>query len=349
MLRREFLTATGRLAATAGLLRLPVPIASASTSAAAAAAKDSLFRWERIKPDAWVVFNGGGNTLVLADRAGAIVVDCKINGMGQLLRAEIESRVGPIAAIVITHHHGDHSGGYPAFTGTRAIAHAAALPRIRARAERIASGARTTPKTVSDSLLDSLAKDFDVPRSAAAERAVATDVTRMASVDLTTCVPAEQFADRTELRIGGTTLELTHVGPAHTDNDVFVRDRQRGILHTGDLLFHRHHASIDTTAGGTMQGWLDALGDVRRACDGETVVIAGHGPTGKRVALDEQATYFERLRDLVARERAAGRSRDEIVKLPNTLFPTYGFVAEWPDNLGIAFDEFEKLEKRKTA
>ena len=75
-------------------------------------------------------------------------------------------------------------------------------------------------------------------------------------------------------------------------------------------------------------------------------MIAGHGPTGTRAALDEQATYFERLRDLVARERGAGRSREEIVKLPNTLFPRYGFVGEWAENLGIAFDEFSR---QKTA
>jgi glyoxylase-like metal-dependent hydrolase (beta-lactamase superfamily II) len=336
MFRRDFLKTTSRLAAAAGLLRLPV--------APAAAAEDSLFRWERIRPDAWVVFNGGGNVLVIADRGGAIVVDCKINGMGQLLRAEIESRVGPVAAIVITHHHGDHSGGYPAFQGTRAIAHAAALPRIRARAGRLAGEARSTPDALTDALLASLAKDFDVPRSPAAERAVATDLTRIVSADVTMSVPAESFADRTELRVGSTTLELIHVGPAHTDNDLFVRDRRRGIVHAGDLLFHRHHASIDVTAGGTIRGWREALRDVRRACNGETVVIAGHGPTGTRTALDEQAAYFDRLRDLVSRERAANRSREDIVKLPNTLFPAYGFVGEWPENLGIAFDE---LERRK--
>lgn len=183
-----------------------------------------------------------------------------------------------------------------------------------------------------------------MPRSPAAERAVAADLARIVSVDLATCVPTGQFADRTELRVGSTTLELIHAGPAHTDNDLFVRDSRRGILHTGDLLFHRLHASIDVTAGGTIRGWIEALGDVRRACDAETVVIAGHGPTGTRAALDEQTTYFNRLRDLVSRERAAGRSRDEIQKLPNTLFPDYGFVGEWPENLGIAFDELDKVK-----
>jgi cyclase len=341
--RRDLLkTACGL--ATAGVL--PVPLAAAPApamaGAIAAAAERSLFRWERIRSDAWVVFNGGGNVLVIAERKGAIVVDCKINGMGQLLRAELEARVGPIAAIVMTHHHGDHSGGYPVFKGTRGIAHAAALPRIRARAAELAKEARGTPQALTDSLLEALEKDFDVPRNAAAARAVATDLARIVSTDPGASVPDEHVVDRMELRIGITSIELMHTAAAHTDNDLFVHDRKRGIVHAGDLLFHRYHPFIDVSAGGTIQGWLEALRQVRRACDSETIVIAGHGTTGTRSSLDRQATYFERLLDFVKRQRAAGRSREEIVKLPNTLFPTYGFSIEWPANLGVAFDELAK-------
>jgi cyclase len=338
MRRRDFLKAASHLAATAGVFQVP------GVRGPAAAAEDSLFRWERIRPDAWVVFNGGGNVLVIAERVGAIVVDTKVNGMGQLLRAEIESRVGKIAAIVITHHHGDHSGGYAAFAGTRGIVQAAALPRIRARAASNAEEARTKPKVFSDELLDALAADFDVPRSPAAERAVAAEVTRLVSGDQAASLPGEHVTERMELRIGSTSLELRHVGPAHTDNDMFVHDRKRGIVHAGDLLFHRFHPFIDVSAKGNIRGWLAALSDVRRACDGETVVIGGHGQTSTRAALDAQATYLERLRDLVARERKAGRSREEIQKLPNTVFPKYGFAGEWSKNLGVAFDE---LDKRK--
>jgi len=325
ILRREFLNATGSLA-TAGLAPFSV------------ATDASLFRWERIRRDAWVVFNGGGNVLVIAERGGAIVVDCKLTGMGQLLRAEIESRLGPIAAIVITHHHEDHSGGYAAFAGTRAIAHAAALPRVRARAGQLVDEARNTPQALTNDLLAALARDFDVPRTAAAESAIAADLARIVSADPAAGVPTEKVSNRTELRVGNTALELIHTTSAHTDNDLFVHDRKRGIVHAGDLLFRRHHPFIDVSAGGNIEGWLEALRHVRRTTDGDTVVIGGHGPIARRSALDEQATYFERLRDLVARERKAGRSREEIVKLPNTVFPAYGFPTEWPANLGVAFD-----------
>lgn len=335
IIRREFLKMAG-WAPAATVLAAEVAAVEAAMNTPST---DSLFRWERIKPDAWIVFNGGGNVLVIADRGGAIVIDSKLIGMGQLLRAEIESRVGSIAAFVITHHHEDHSGGYAAFAGTRAIAHDAALPRIRARAASLKDEARKTPRDLTDGLLDALARDFDVPRGPAAERAIAAEVTRALSADPAAGVPAEKASDRTEFRVGDTTLELIHVTSAHTDNDLFVHDRKRGILHAGDLLFHRHHPFIDVWSGGNIAGWLETLKAVRRAATGETIVIGGHGPVATPAALDEQTAYFERLRALVARERKAGRSRDEIVKLPNTLYPSYSFPTEWPANLGVAFDE----------
>ena len=206
MLRRDFLALCGAF---------PVAVAGGR---GARAPQGSLFRWERIRPDAWVVFNGGGNVLVIAEPGGAIVIDCKINGMGQLLKGEIASRIGTVSSVVITHHHGDHSGGYPAFAGTRAIAHSAALPRIRGRAQRLIDAARDKPQSLTDTLLDSLAKDFEVPRSDAARRAVAEDVARLASsaasADLASAAPADSIIDRSELRVGNTTLELIHVGPA---------------------------------------------------------------------------------------------------------------------------------------
>jgi glyoxylase-like metal-dependent hydrolase (beta-lactamase superfamily II) len=191
-------------------------------------------------------------------------------------------------------------------------------------------------------LLESLAKDFNVPRSADSERAMQEELASLAAADPTKLVPAEPFDDRTELRIGDTVLDVRHVGPAHTDNDLFVYDARRGILHAGDLLFAKHHPFVDTAAGGTTTGWESALAEVQRSCTPQTKVVAGHGPTGTVAALAEQASYFGRVRELVNRERAAGRTRDQIVRQPNTLFATYGFAEEWGNNLGVVFDELSK-------
>ncbi|MEP6731802.1 MAG: MBL fold metallo-hydrolase [bacterium] len=335
--RRHFLIDAVRMAAVARLAPLAVsniPQPHVRTA--------SFFRWERVHDDAWVVFNGGGNVLVIADPSGAIVIDSKELGMGQSLHDEIVARHGRIAAVVITHHHEDHSGGYGAFTNVRGIAHGSALPRIRAKAARVIERARREPAQLADGILKSLNSDFDVPRTTESERVVSQEIASFAAAAPDGMVPAESLTDRSELRIGETVLELAHAGPAHTDNDIIVRDRRRNLLHAGDLLFHRMHPFIDVSAGGNTPGWQRALDDVGTKCDGNTTVIAGHGAIGRRAALDEQRDYFSRLRDTVERARREGRTREEILKLPNDAFPAYGFADGWSENLGVILDELEK-------
>jgi glyoxylase-like metal-dependent hydrolase (beta-lactamase superfamily II) len=299
----------------------------------------SPFRWTQIGADAWVVERGGGNTTVLRERGGAVVIDVKFGGMGYALEREVRARVGPIQGIIVTHHHDDHSEGLAAFLPRRAHAYRAAVPRIRADTTRMTAAVRKDREGAVAAIFATLARDFEVRRTGATEPDVRRFVDWASHAEPDGRVPPDPLDAETNLTFGSTSLEVVHPGPAHTDNDIFVVDRRRNLLVAGDLLFHRHHPFVDRAAGATTEGWQRAIDRMTMDLPRTTIVVPGHGPVTRPEALAEQRRYFSVVRDLVVAERKAGRSREEILKLPNREFSRFGFVDLWKENLGVLFDE----------
>jgi cyclase len=299
----------------------------------------SPFRWRELDARTWVVERGGGNTTVLLERGGAVVIDAKVGGMGNALAREIASRFGDVQAVIATHHHGDHSGGYSAFGGARLIAHRNAGPRLQASATRMLDWAKTARTRFIDGLHDSLARDFEVQRSPATEADVVAFVDSLASERPPRLVPDELMNDAQELRFGETSLRIVHHGPAHTDNDIAIIDSRRRLVMVGDLLFNRYHPFIDVRAGATTTGWQAFIETIADAAPTDARVIAGHGDDTDLAGLRTQSAYFERVRALARSARAEGRSREQFIETPNRDFETFGFAEGWKENLGVLFDE----------
>lgn len=86
-------------------------------------------------------------------------------------------------------------------------------------------------------------------------------------------LPTRTFAGRLDIEVGGRTIELIEVGPAHTAGDVIAYVPDARTVYTGDILF------IDGTPivwAGPLSNWIDAC-DLMLGMDIETVV-PGHGP-----------------------------------------------------------------------
>jgi glyoxylase-like metal-dependent hydrolase (beta-lactamase superfamily II) len=329
--RRTFLLQLGVLLGAAVPGRL---VAAAGTGQAS-----SRFRWRQRDPRTWIVERGGGNTTVLVERGGVVVVDAKVGGMGNALAREIKSRFGNVQALIITHHHGDHSGGINAFPGARIIAHRNAGPRLQSRSTQLIEAARTARQRLIDGTLASLARDFEVTRSAPVEAEIAAFADSLASATPPRLVADELLDDEQELRFGDSTFLVMHHGPGHTDNDVAILDPRRKLVVAGDLLFNRHHPFIDVSAGATTTGWQAFIEAIARKAAPDSRVIAGHGPDTDLAGLRSQSAYFDRVRTLARAARTEGRSREQFLETPNRDFAAFGFAEGWKDNLGVLFDE----------
>ena len=71
---------------------------------------------------------------------------------------------------------------------------------------------------------------------------------------------------------------------AHTDGDSFVHFRKANVIHMGDTGFSGMYPLIDTSSGGSVKGYLDAVAKIISLADDKTVIIPGHDtrPTAHR-------------------------------------------------------------------
>ena len=66
---------------------------------------------EHITGNVYKIFGGGGNTLVVVQKDGVVLVDTKMPGNGPAIESEVRKVTDkPIKLIINTHSHPDHVG-----------------------------------------------------------------------------------------------------------------------------------------------------------------------------------------------------------------------------------------------
>ncbi len=323
--RRAFVTAS--IAACAGL-------ALSRRSAAGQpqpAKEDSFFEWKAIGDGAFVAMGYGGNALVLKGPDGGILVDCKNAPYGKALRREGVARAGELKGVINTHHHADHTGGNHAFTADiPTFAHEKATPRILGQMNRYISQAKEA------------ASQWGEKKGPAQDRVHEDALEYYKNIENakpTDYAPRTGVPDTRTLELAGLKLELRHFGPGHTDNDMVVFVPALNVLHTGDLLFAGMHPYVDQSAGGNTTGWSASARKAFELCDAKTIVVPGHGAITTPAALKEQAEYFEKVREVVARAVKAGKTRKEVAEMDTGLYANYEAANRRGMTLGAIFDE----------
>ena len=266
--------------------RLLVSVASLLLSAAPAFAQDQDFSKVEVKtvPVAGSVSmlqGSGGNIAVLVGPEGVLVVDDEYAPLvPKILTAIGKLSSKPVRFVVNTHWHGDHTGGNAGLGAEGAVIVAQDNVRKRMSTEQFnAFFKRTTPPSPAIAL------------------------------------PIVTFAEGVRFYLDGEDIEVTHIGPGHTDGDSTVWFHKANVIHMGDNFFNGMYPAIDGDAGGSLDGMVTALEGVLGRIDDQTKVIPGHGPLGTKADLKRFHDMLVTIGDRVRQAIHDGKTQDQVLAM----------------------------------
>ncbi|QNP74675.1 MBL fold metallo-hydrolase [Streptomyces roseirectus] len=216
-------------------------------------------------PGGWCLSNAG----VIAGPDGLLLVDtAATRARAEALRTAAEGLGhGPVRTVVNTHSHGDHVFGNCVFAPpAEVVAHELTGPEMRA----------------TGMALRDLWPDVDWG-------------------ELTLTTPTVTFGRSLTLLLGDRPVELHHVGPAHSTNDVVVWLPDAGVLFAGDVALP---GCTPFTLMGSVRGSLAALERLRAF--GARTVVGGHGEISGPEVFDDMERYLRRILDLARDGVGAG-------------------------------------------
>ncbi len=181
----------------------------------------------------------------------------------------------PVRLLINTHHHVDHTMGNALFPEARIVSHA----KARREEQRVGKGV------------------LDLLRPRIPELVAEADGIELRLPDMT-------FEGELTLHFAeGRTMQLLHLGTAHTIGDALVLLPEARLLFAGDIAFHY---VTPLAFEGHIGGWLQVCDRV--ATLGIDTIVPGHGPVGGKDDLREMRGYLASIREQARDAFDAGRS-----------------------------------------
>ncbi|WP_052418303.1 MBL fold metallo-hydrolase [Pseudooceanicola atlanticus] len=247
---------------------------------------------------AWVQGDGSwgwsNSGLIVGEDGQTLVVDTLFTGALTQDMLDAYARAEPSAAnidvLVNTHSNGDHTFGNHLVGDARIIASEAAREEMEERPASFFKAAAADPAAYGvfgEFLHNYMGKTFDFS-------------------DIEHVPPTEVFKGSRTLTVGGRTVELIELGPAHTRGDIIVYLPDSKVCYTGDLVFHGGHPIM----------WAGPVGNWIAACDhilglDADIIVPGHGAVSDKKAVQGLRDYFTHILAETKKCYEAGLSWEE--------------------------------------
>jgi cyclase len=262
---------------------------------------------QKVAEGVYMLTGAGGNIGLSVGKDGCYVIDDQYAPLTDRILAAIKAiSPSPVRFVVNTHWHGDHTGGNENIgkTGALLVAHENVRRRMSTEQFMAAFGRKVEPS----------------PEAA---------------------LPVVTFTDAVTFHWNGDEIRVYHVPPAHTDGDAVIHFVKADVVHMGDVFFNGSYPFIDASSGGRIDGYIAAADRVLAGITEKTRIIAGHGPLGTKADLQAFRDMLKTARDRIAKLKAEGRSRDEVIAAK----PTADLDAKWGGGFmkgdafaGLAYD-----------
>ena len=219
----------------------------------------------------------GGNIAVLGGPDGTLVIDSGLANVTARMQEETE-KAGPVALLVNTHWHFDHTGGNETLAkgGARIVAHENCRKRMSTE-QFVEPMNRTLPASSPGAL------------------------------------PAVTITNPTTLHVNGEEIRLIPVPPAHTDTDLIIHFRNADLIHAGDLYFNGGYPFIDYSTRGRLDGYVAAIHEIAAIVGPKTRIIPGHGPLASPEDLKGYLEFLETMLERFSKLKAEGKTVDEVI------------------------------------
>lgn len=216
------------------------------TTTVAAQNREVKIKVNKLTDYVYMLTGQGGNIGLFVGEDGVFMIDDQFAPLTPKILAAIKTITNkPVNYLINTHWHGDHTGGNLNMAKEGAIIVSHENVRKRMSMDQVVRGRKKKAS----------------PKQA---------------------LPVITFTEDMMYHFNGDDVLITHVHDAHTDGDALVYFTKNNVLHMGDAYFQGKFPYIDTSSGGTIDGYIAGIQKALMLSNNETQIMCGHGKVQKK-------------------------------------------------------------------